>query len=122
MEQIPIVVFKTITGEIGIGKLNEQANTVEKVLFVALKPPENLASKPQVALIPPFAPLSDKFPSISLKHIMFYESVTNEQIKRLYLQATTDLAIPEANDIKTINSTKNMANIISFNKFVKKEG
>lgn len=120
MEQIPIVVFKTITGEIGIGKLNEQANTIEKVLFVALKPPENLASKPQIALIPPFAPLSDKFPSISLKHIMFYESVTNEQVKRLYLQATTDLAIPEANDIKTINNTKSIGKIVDFSKIMKK--
>ena len=114
MKEIPIVAFKLTTGEIGIGKLNEKEKKIEKALLVAFKVDEKTPAKPQITLILPLAPLSNEFPSISLNHVLFYEYVTNEQIKSLYLQITTGLTIPK------IEMPKNVANIIDFNKFAKK--
>jgi len=111
MNQIPIVAFKLATGEVGIGRLNEEKKKIEKILFININMNEKFVPRPQVMFFPPLAPLSNEFPSISLDHVLFYSKVTDDKIRNLYMQATTGLTIPES---------KNIGKIIDINEFVKK--
>ena len=112
MKTLPIVVFKAITGEFGIGILNKEEQKIEKVLFIAIKAgsPDNINpfSKPQLMLIPPFAPISENLPSISLNYVMMYEEVTNEELSNLYLRLSTNLTLPDTNKIVNLRDRKSV--------------
>ena len=129
MKTLPIVVFKAITGEFGIGILNKEEQKIEKVLFIAIKAgsPDNINpfSKPQLMLIPPFAPISENLPSISLNYVMMYEEVTNEELSNLYLRLSTNLTLPDTNTIVNLSKkptdrkAQSKANIINLTTFAK---
>ena len=117
---LPIVIFKLLTGEVGIGVLNEEQKRIEKVLFVGIyfNPDElsNKQPKQKISLIPPFYPFSEKLPNISLDYVICYEEVTNKDIANLYFQLSTNLVLPNEKDF---SQHKGKAHIANLNPFLK---
>ena len=97
-----IVVFQLITGEIGVGKLDEKIGIIRKVVKPIQTPQRgNSQGVIRISLIPFLVPFSNHFPDIALDKTISYAPAIPE-LANQYIETTTGIKMATPEDIKKV--------------------
>ena len=88
----PIRLFKLVTGELVLGKFDEEANVLEDVAIIQVVPTQQGV---QMMMLPYGYPFEQEFKgTISGKHFMYEYKRLPDDLETKYLDARTTLPLP----------------------------
>ena len=95
-----IVVFQTIAGETGVGKLDEKTGVIKKVVRPLQTAQEVDGQKiVRITLVPFLVPFSTKFPEISLDKVISYAEAIKDLVNQ-YIETTSGIKLATPEDIQ----------------------
>ena len=87
----PIRLFKLVTGELVLGKFDEEANVLEDVAIIQVVPTQQGV---QMMMLPYVYPFEQEFKgTISGKHFMYEYKRLPDDLETKYLEACTNLTL-----------------------------
>ena len=87
----PIRLFKLVTGELVLGKFDEEANMLEDVAIIQVVPTQQGV---QMMMLPYGSPFEQEFKgSISGQHFMYEYKKLPDDLETKYLEACTNLTL-----------------------------
>ena len=90
----PIRMFKLVSGDLVLGKYDEEANVLEDVAYIQVVPTQQGV---QMVMLPYGYPFEQEFKGvISGKHFMFAFSRLPDDLETKYLEACTKLTLPKS--------------------------
>ncbi len=96
-----IKLMKLTNGEMVLGKLDREANTLKDVALIQTIPTQQGA---QMLLLPFGYPFEMDFAGeISLEHVLYEYKTFPEELKNKYFEATTNLTISKPGDLRGLN-------------------
>ena len=95
----PIRLFKLVSGELVLGKYNEEADVLEDVAIVRIAPTKQGA---QMVMLPYGYPFEQEFKgSIAGKHFMYVYKEVPSELETKYVEACTNLKLPKGRFVST---------------------
>lgn len=88
---LPVGLVKLVTGELALGKFDQEADTLNDVAIVQMIPTQQGV---QIAMLPYGYPFEDKFTGkISGKHFLYRYSRLPDDLETKYLEACSNLTL-----------------------------
>jgi hypothetical protein len=98
-----IYLVKLINGDMVIGKLNEQAGTIEDPAILQTIPTQQ--GGVQMALMPFGYPFDQEIEGeISVTHVIYWYKNVPEDLKNKYREASSNLTISSASDLQNLQN------------------